>query len=162
MFNALSDQIYGNQSHSRSIRSAVVEHMRDNADDYRAFVPVEPGLGFRRNPKRKNVASSATNMVPITRKQIEQNWENYLKRMAEDGTYGDNLEIRAFSQVYDTDVRIYHPANNFVSRVASDGVVRRTAHIALHVRSMMLNVSPDADLYVDVGTLQFCAKHQWS
>ena len=107
--------------------------MRDNADDYRAFVPVEPGLGFRRNPKRKNVASSSINIAPITRKQIEQNWENYLKRMAEDGTYGDNLEIRAFSQVYDTDVRIYNRANNFVSRVASDGVVRRTAHIALHV-----------------------------
>ena len=134
MFNALSDQVFGGQSYSKDIRAKVVQYMRDNAAEFKDFVPVELGGGHRRNPKRKNVACASLDISPITQKQIDENFDSYLKRMAANGTYGDNLEIRAFSQAYDTDVRIYNRANKFVSRVAADGVVRQTAHIALHVR----------------------------
>lgn len=133
LFNALSDQCFGDQSHSSDIRANVVKFMKENADDFKHFVPVELGGGYRRNPKRKNVASASFDTAEVTLKQVDENFENYLKRMATNGTYGDNLEIRAFSQAYDTDIRIYNRANKYVSRVASDGVVRRTAHIALHV-----------------------------
>lgn len=107
--------------------------MRDNAHDFKHFVPVENGGGHRRNPKRKNVKSATLDSSPITQRQVDENFDSYLKRMGANGTYGDNLEIRAFSQAYDTDVRIYNRANKYVSRVAADGLLRRTAHIALHV-----------------------------
>jgi OTU domain-containing protein 3 len=136
LFNALSDQIFGDQSKHHEIRAAVIQHMRDNADDYKSFVPVERGGGQRRNPKRKNAGAFSTpfNNEPATLEEIDRNFEVHLERMAKGGTYGDNLEIRAFSRAYNTDVKIYNFDNAYYVRADDDDAVRPVAHIAYHVR----------------------------
>lgn len=142
LFNALSDQIFGDQSKNHEIRAAVIKHMRDNADDYKPFVPVERGGGQRRNPKRKNAGAFSTpfNNEPATLEEIDRNFEVHLERMAKGGTYGDNLEIRAFSRAYNTDVKIYNYDNAYYVRAADDGAVRPIAHVAYHVRVLSLSL----------------------
>jgi hypothetical protein len=135
LFNALSDQIYGDQRKNEEIRATVIQHMRETPDEYKPFVNVEVGGGQRRNPKRKNVGAYSTpfDSSPPTQKQIDDNWEAYLERMARGGTYGDNVEIRAFAKAYNTDVRIHLHDYDYYVRAAHDGVVRPVAHIAYHV-----------------------------
>ena len=57
LFNALSDQIYGDQSSHAAIRTQVICYMRDHAAYYKQFIDVNPGGGTRRNPKRKNAGA---------------------------------------------------------------------------------------------------------
>jgi OTU domain-containing protein 3 len=81
--------------------------MRENPTDFVPFITVDQGQ--RRNPKRKNAgaySSQSTIEIP-TEEQINRAWEDHLKRMAQNGTYGDNMEIRAFGQAYNMDVIIF-------------------------------------------------------
>ncbi|KAF2816283.1 cysteine proteinase [Mytilinidion resinicola] len=109
LFNALSDQLYGDQSEHREIRAKVIAYMRDHADVYKSFITVNVGGGTRRNPKRKNTAAvnaPLDNTAP-TDEQIHATFEEHLRAMARGGTYGDNLEITAFSSAFRVDVKIY-------------------------------------------------------
>jgi len=110
--------------------------MQDNAEYYKNFIPVEPGGGQRRNPKRKNAGAYSTpfNNKPPSQEDIDRNFENYLAAMSRGGTYGDNMEIRAFAKAYNTDVRIYNYDNTYYVRADDDDAVRPVAHIAYHVR----------------------------
>ncbi|KAH8678781.1 hypothetical protein BGZ60DRAFT_428603 [Tricladium varicosporioides] len=135
LFNALSDQIYGNQSRHKEIREKVIEHLRENAAWYKQFINVEPGGGQRRNPKRKNVGASSSSFSHKgpTPEEIDAAFEGHLARMARGGTYGDNMEIRAFSKAYDTDVRIFDDnTNDYYVRASDEGFSERVAYIAYH------------------------------
>lgn len=138
LFNALSDQIYGHQNRHAEIRKAVVQYMREHPDRFKPFVTV--GKEQRRNPKRKNAGalSSTLVFVPATEAETDAAFEDYLARMAQAGTWGDNFEIQAFAHVYDTNVRIYNPQNKIDIIVAEDDIVRPTAYIAHHVRDPSL------------------------
>ncbi|KAE9371261.1 cysteine proteinase, partial [Stipitochalara longipes BDJ] len=133
MFNSFSDQLYGDQSHAREIRAKIIEHMRDHADEYKPFINVEAGGGFRRNPKRKNVGASSThfeNSLP-TQEQIDAAWERHLDNMSKNGVYGDNMEIRAFTKAFGVDVKIYNRDNSYYIKAEDQGT-RPVVHVARH------------------------------
>ncbi|SLM39479.1 Ovarian tumour, otubain [Lasallia pustulata] len=137
LFNALSDQLYGNQASHHEIRSRVIDYMRDNASYYKQFIDVHPGGGVRRNPKRKNVGAYSTPtayLVP-TAEEVERVFESHLQQMARGGTYGDNMEITAFSAAYGVDVKIYQ--RDFAYLISApeeeEEASRQVLHIAYHL-----------------------------
>jgi len=109
--------------------------MREHADYYKQFIDVHPGGGVRRNPKRKNAGSfsSPANSAPPSEADIDRVFESHLQSMAKGGTYGDNMEISAFSSAFDVDVKIYQ--RDFAYMVSGGGQenARDIAHIAYHV-----------------------------
>lgn len=126
--------MYGDQSRHGDLRSGVIRHMRENAQYYKQFIDVRPGGGLRRNPKRKNTGSSTAHLsttVP-TQEEIDRNFESHLRSMARGGTYGDNMEITAFSKAFQVDVRIYQRDFAYVVSTAPMGTVPMV-HIAYHV-----------------------------
>jgi len=109
--------------------------MRQHAQYYKQFIDVQPGGGVRRNPKRKNAGafSSPANALPPSEADIDRVFESHLNSMARGGTYGDNMEISAFSSAFDVDVKIYQ--RDFAYMVSGSGHdrPRDVAHIAYHV-----------------------------
>jgi hypothetical protein len=110
--------------------------MRANAAYYKQFIDVHPGGGYRRNPKRKNAGSysSPANFVPPSPADIDRVFENHLTNMARGGTWGDNMEISAFSSAMGYDVKIYQ--RDFAYMVSGGGEAgnnRPVAHIAYHM-----------------------------
>ncbi|KAM3424698.1 hypothetical protein BST61_g6685 [Cercospora zeina] len=137
LFNALSDQLYGHQNEHAAIRSRVIDYMREHADYYKQFIDVNPGGGIRRNPKRKNAGSysSPASFQPPSPADIDRVFENHLASMARGGTYGDNMEIVAFSSAMGHDVKIYQRDYAFMVSGSNDGAgdtARPVAHIAYH------------------------------
>ena len=59
---------------------------------------------------------------------VDEDWNEYVERMARDGTYGDNLEIVAFAQGNGVDVKIYQP--HIVFDIAAGGSASQQLHIA--------------------------------
>ncbi|KAK3691257.1 hypothetical protein LTR37_018746 [Vermiconidia calcicola] len=135
LFNALSDQIYGKQNDHVAIRAHVIAYMREHAGYYKQFIDVHPGGGTRRNPKRKNAGaySSPANYIPPTEADIDRVFESHLQNMARGGTYGDNMEITAFSCAYDVDVKIYQRDFAYMINGRGDDRQRPVAHIAYHI-----------------------------
>lgn len=136
----------GDQSKHHEIRARVIEYMRDNAANFKAFIDVAPGGGVRRNPKRKNAGSFTSNADSYmpTEEDINRVFEAHLAQMAKGGTYGDNMEIVAFSEAYGVDVKIYQETNALMvsgSRNKDDGKNRPIMHIAYHV-SLNSNLHP--------------------
>jgi len=136
LFNALSDQLYGHQSEHHAIRAKVIAYMREHASYYKQFIDVFPGGGMRRNPKRKNAGAYSTpaSFTPPSQEEIDRVFESHLQSMARGGTYGDNMEITAFSSAFDVDVKIYQRDFAYmVSGGGDDDRQRDIAHIAYHV-----------------------------
>lgn len=135
LFNALSDQLYGHQNEHPTIRSRVIKYMREHSAYYKQFIDVHPGGGIRRNPKRKNAGaySSPANYVPPSEEDINRVFESHLQNMARGGTYGDNMEITAFSSAYEVDVKIYQRDFAYMVTASGDEGHRPVAHIAYHL-----------------------------
>lgn len=109
--------------------------MRENAAHYKAFMDVNPGGGQRRNPKRKNAgtyASQSSGSGP-TQSEIDRVFDAHLKNMAQGGTYGDNMEIVAFAKAFKVDVKVYQHDFAYVLPAPDDGTEHQMAHIAYHV-----------------------------
>lgn len=115
LFNALSDQLYGDQSCNTQLRDATVEYMKNNPDRFKSFLVVHPGGGSRRNPKRKNHGSLATSTIPAgpTPEEVDAAYKQHMKTMAKTGVYGDNLEIIAFAQAFKVDIMIFSEGGRF-------------------------------------------------
>jgi OTU domain-containing protein 3 len=112
--------------------------MRDHAAYYKQFIDVNPGGGTRRNPKRKNAGAfnSPANIPTPSEADIDKVFEGHLDVMARGGTYGDNMEITAFSSAFGVDVKIYQ--RDFAYMVSGAGdygdqTDRPVAHIAYHM-----------------------------
>ncbi|TKA60997.1 hypothetical protein B0A49_09406 [Cryomyces minteri] len=135
LFNALSDQLYGTQTEHQAIRARVIAYMRQHAAYYKQFIDVHPGGGIRRNPKRKNAGaySSPVNLTAPTDEEIDRVFEGHLQSMARGGTYGDNMEISAFSSAYEVDVKIYQRDFAYMVSGAGEESQRDVAHIAYHM-----------------------------
>lgn len=132
--------------------------MRDHADYYKQFIDVHPGGGLRRNPKRKNAGSysSYINAASPTPDEVDKVFEDHVQRMARGGTYGDNMEITAFSSAFEVDVKIYQ--RDFAYMVTNGDVdcPKNTAHIAYHVSTLSAGfggVSPEVRLLISRPTL---------
>jgi OTU domain-containing protein 3 len=113
----------------------VIDFMREHADYYKGFLDVQPGGGTRRNPKRKNAGAYATptSYNPPTPEEIDRAFEQHIQRMAQGGTWGDNMEIVAFAAAYNTDVRIYMADFTYMVPGQGEESSRGIAHIAYHV-----------------------------
>ncbi|MCJ1394567.1 hypothetical protein MMC18_007446 [Xylographa bjoerkii] len=107
LFRALSDQLYGDESHHYEIRARVVQHMRENASIYRNFTAIDAGGAIRRNPRRTTASYGTVNRNIPSEEEINRRFYDNLNEMAKAGTYGDHLEIQAFCEAYGVDVKIY-------------------------------------------------------
>ncbi|KAL8939283.1 MAG: hypothetical protein Q9211_002808 [Gyalolechia sp. 1 TL-2023] len=131
LFHALSDQLYGDQSKDKELRQATIQYMRAHGDYYKHFIEAHPGGGTRRNPKRKNAGSFSTKSEAASPADIDAVFEGHLNRMAKGGTYGDNMEIVAFSYALNVNVTIYK--RDFAFVVKDDEACRdKTVYIAYH------------------------------
>jgi len=134
LFNALSDQLYGGQDEHHMIRARVIEYMKENADYYKMFMECHAGGGVRRNPKRKTAGTySNFNASMPSQDEIDRVFDSHLDRMAKGGTWGDNMEIVAFSSAFGVDVKIYQRENAFMVRAPGEEEARPVCHIAYHV-----------------------------
>ena len=109
--------------------------MRHHADHYKQFIEVCPGGGTRRNPKRKNAGafSSPINASAPSTSDVQRVFDTYLQRMAQGGTYGDNMEIAAFARVFEADVMIWQRDLNYIIPGPPDKSTKPLCHIAYHV-----------------------------
>ena len=122
--------------------------MRENPDEFKAFIVVNPGGGSRRNPKRKNAgghSASFTSAGPSPH-DVEATFQSYLKTMAKGGAYGDNLEITAFAFAFKVDVKIYSEQGGYfyvASGAQNTAEDLPTLYIVHHVSTLPCqNVTP--------------------
>lgn len=119
LFRALSDQFYGDGGKAHgAVRAQIVGYMREHAEDFRVFIECEG----------------------------EETWDQHLKRMSQDGVFGDHAEIVAFARAADVNVIIYQRTTHFLvtpdegeldterdeASVARAIRRRRTLHVAYH------------------------------
>jgi len=92
---------------------------------------------------RKNVGaySAPFEYTAPTEEQINKAWEEHLERMSHGGTYGDNMEIRAFAKAFNVDVKIYNHGNSYYVKAEEHGT-RPVVHIAYHVSTRLQNYIP--------------------
>jgi len=119
LFRALSDQLYGDESHHYEIRARVVQHMRENASIYRSFTAIDAGGAIRRNPRRNATSYGSVSREMPSEEQIDRRFYDNLNEMAKAGTYGDHLEIQAFCETYGVDVKIYQKETGEITLEAS-------------------------------------------
>ena len=142
LFNALSDQLHGDDTKAAEYRANVVEYMRANKDDYKPFIGLFPGGATRRNPKRKTAGSLRSNFerTAVTSRQVDDAFEKRMMEMAQGGTWGDNHEIVAFSKAYRVDITIWSEATNDWFRImAPDGAGKDkpTLYVVHHVSNSL-------------------------
>ena len=144
LFAALSDQLYGDESHHMEIRARVVEFMRLNGAYFKPFLPVNVGGGERRNSRRSTAGRYAAtyDLHEPTEAEINQQYELKLQNLAQPNEYGDHLAILAFSGQYGVTVKV-HQAKTACEEVSAAGLALEgateaasdplVAHIAYHV-----------------------------
>jgi len=117
------------------IRTQVIDYMRENASYYKQFIGVHAGGGVRRNPKRKTAGSFSTPLdtsLPSP-EELDRVFDSHLVRMAQGGTYGDNLEIVAFSASFGYEVKVYQRDYAYMISAIQDDSSKGVCHIAYHV-----------------------------
>ncbi|KAL6710273.1 hypothetical protein ACN47E_009219 [Coniothyrium glycines] len=140
LFNALSDQLYGTQEMHEVLRTATIEHMRDNADFYRQYMAVN---NVRRNPKRKTTTPVPTRIdtTYYTEEQLQQQFEEHVEKMGQPGEWADNMEVSAFASALNVHVRLWQADYTYLFSprtyyAPGDGLTaldhRQTVHIAYH------------------------------
>lgn len=140
LFNALSDQLCGDQHLHKTLRVATIEHMKENADFYRQYMAVN---NVRRNPKRKTAAAAKRlDTTYYTDDQLQQQFDEHVEKMGQPGEWADNMEVSAFASALNVHVRLWQadytylfsPRDYYTSNghlAAED--TRQTLHIAYHV-----------------------------
>lgn len=118
--------------------------MTEHADYYKQFIDANPGGGIRRNPKRKNAGSFATQFTAEgpSASEVEATFQSHLKRMARGGTYGDNMEIVAFTRAFGVDVTIYQRDFAYLVSTKETETEVKNLHIAYHVSLVGQHVMP--------------------
>jgi OTU domain-containing protein 3 len=141
LFNALSDQLYGNQEMHEVLRAHTIEHMKGNADFYRHYMAVN---SVRRNPKRRS-AAAASNRIDTTyytEEQLQLQFEEHVEKMGQPGEWADNMEVSAFASALNVHVRLWQADYTYLfsprTYYTSDNDLaaedsRQTLHIAYHV-----------------------------
>jgi OTU domain-containing protein 3 len=153
LFNALSDQLYGHQEMHEVLRTATIEHMRDNSDFYRQYMAVN---NVRRNPKRKTTSTMPTRIdtTYFTEEQLQQQFEEHVEKMGQPGEWADNMEVSAFASALNVHVRLWQADYTYLfsprvlyapcdDPTAADD--RQTLHIAYHVSYSMATSIACAD-----------------
>ena len=139
LFNSLSDQLYGTQSKHHEVRYRTIEYMREHKSFFSQFLDVLPGGATRRQPKRKNAGGFSTTLDAFspTAEEVERAFENHLSRMTRGGTWGDNMELVAFTSAYDVNVMIWRREHRYQISASEPPNGKLTVHIAYHVSLFM-------------------------
>ncbi|KAI9862218.1 MAG: hypothetical protein M1824_001599 [Vezdaea acicularis] len=132
LFNALSDQLYGNSKEHLRIRFQVVEYIRQHPAEFKPFLAVEVGGGTRRNPRRETARYREALSSAPSEADLDRAFEAHLAQMIKTGEWGDNMEITAFTKAFEVDVKIYIKDRAYLSLARDDGLQRATLHIAYH------------------------------
>ncbi|KAI9715006.1 MAG: hypothetical protein M1828_001113 [Chrysothrix sp. TS-e1954] len=131
LFNALSDQLYGNEEHHVQLRQATIEYLRSHKDEYLGFIDVNSGNATRRQPKRKTAGAYATKIdatMPDA-DQINAAFESYINEMSRKGVWGGNMELVAFARVMHVNIFVYQHDRRYM--IAGDDS-KADVHIAYH------------------------------
>jgi hypothetical protein len=123
------------------LRTATIEHMRDNSDFYRQYMAIN---NVRRNPKRKTTSAMPTRIdtTYFTEEQLQQQFEEHVEKMGQPGEWADNMEVSAFASALNVHVRLWQADYTYlfsprIHYASSDDPTavddRQTLHIAYHV-----------------------------
>ncbi|KAJ8060471.1 hypothetical protein OCU04_010794 [Sclerotinia nivalis] len=126
LFRALSDQLYGDFERHLEIRRDVVEYMRAHPDYFKPFIPAG---SIKRNPRRRVAAASHIDNKAAADAELEQCFQDRLKKMSRPHEWGDQPELAAFAKAYEVDVTVWHNAYK-MPLLAEDG---KPAKHHLHV-----------------------------
>jgi len=113
LFHAFSDQLYGHENSHRELRARIVSHMRKHSTYFKLFLSVPPAR------KKQSKGNSKSEFVPPSESAIDAAFEQHVKRMSQQGVYGDNIEICAFAREFGVHVKIYQ--REFAYVVSGDG-----------------------------------------
>lgn len=164
LFHALSDQLYGHQYKHKELRARVINHMRGRAEHYKQFIDVRPASWSQKHRKQETADRPSPG-------EINRAFERHLLKMARGGTYGDNMELSAFSEALSVDIRIYQRDLTYLISTKAEGTAVPVLHIAYHVSSPTAILrkrcfANDADGALDMGALlirsQQTRASQWS
>jgi OTU-like cysteine protease len=133
LFRALSDQLYNTTERHDNIRQTVVGYLRTNRAHFEPFVLA--------NVEENLIRSQPTTRSSRSRKfGIDQDpFETYLENMAKPNTWGGEIEITAFCEVFDRDVLIHRPTdaecpfNQMVNSKRAAGQPKVFLHISFGV-----------------------------
>nr|CAG8575419.1 11375_t:CDS:10 [Entrophospora candida] len=107
LFGSLSDQFYGHTKFHSKIRKEICAYLEEKRDHFQMFV------------------------------EDDNTFDYHLSQMKKDGTYGGNMELVAFAQLHNLNIKIYQPNTIFVirgneSKNIEDSDRIKTLHIAYH------------------------------
>lgn len=126
-----------------------IDHMRQHKNYFAQFVDVLPGGATRRQPKRKSAKGYSTpsdSSLPSP-EDVEKAIEQHITRMAQGGTYGDNMEIVAFARAYNVNVMIWQQNHRYQVDASSDPArSNATLHIAYHVSGLGIILQQELQL----------------
>lgn len=106
LFRSLSDQLYNTTKRHGEIRQRIVEYLRTHRSHFEPFVLA--------NVEDDVIRSQPTTRSSRSRKSSvdQDSFEVYLENMAKPNTWGGDIEITAFCEVFDKDVLIHRPTGS--------------------------------------------------
>ncbi|EED23001.1 extracellular OTU-like cysteine protease, putative [Talaromyces stipitatus ATCC 10500] len=132
LFYALSDQMYGTMERAFEIREALAVHMSTHEEYFGAFaVPEESERRSARVAARRTESPFPATPSPTVNDKQDA-FTDMVSRCATPAVWGGGVEIQAFCQYYQRDVRVYSPDNvqNFRAWDAPNDEVREVVHLA--------------------------------
>lgn len=129
----------------------MITHMRGRAEHYKQFIDVRPASWSQKHRKQENTDRPSPG-------EVNRAFERHLLKMARGGTYGDNMELSAFSEALNVDIRIYQRDLTYLISTKVEGAVVPVLHIAYHVGSPTTIMSKSffaskTDGVLDMGAL---------
>lgn len=117
LFRALSDQLFGDETHHGEIRQNIVKFLDGNAARFSGFVG-----------------------------EFNETFEQYISRMAQDGCFGGHMEIVACAELYKRRVVIYQAETLFVVNPLSlpETDYKNMVHIVYHTWEHYSSARPKA------------------
>lgn len=113
--------------------------MREHSDYFKQFLSIPAAPKKKKKTKKSAAAGGGGGYQPPSESAIDAEFAQHLKRMSQQGVYGDNIEICAFARRYNCDVKIYQREFAYVvvggnggGDGGGDGGQRKLVHIAYH------------------------------
>lgn len=147
----MADQLSGRPEDHAEVRKNVVQYMRDHKNEFEEAIV--PDLFIRQSKRRKTFKYAYSNVdAVVTEDDCNRTFEKHLSKMAKDGIYGDEIEVRAFSMAYNMDVwRFQSDRSSYTRPVEDMGLTQRpVAYIAHHV----IPLDRSQDLITDINFSQ--------
>jgi hypothetical protein len=114
LFHALADQLYNDPDRGEELRKTVVEFMADNRDVFKAMLPL------------RDVHDSQSGKLAL-RWDEDAQFDEYLRLLARDGTWGGELEILAAAEYFGVTIVVRQDNGRFLSY--NDDIGGIPAHI---------------------------------